>query len=207
MEHDEAIDSLTAEKYILAELTMEEREAFEEHFFDCTECSTSVRDAATVAAAVRLGKAHASALRPGRMKWWAAAVAAAAGLAFVYLPQLARRNEVLPVSQFARVAAAEQNIELESTRAASEPVAIHAGQPVALYFIVPPPEHPAPSYTSELLDSTARTIATQSISNAQAQNAVAMHLKAQTLQNGDYKVVIRDGEREIAAYPFTVLVR
>lgn len=43
MEHQEAIEMMASEKYLLDELTPELRDAFEDHFFGCTECALDVR--------------------------------------------------------------------------------------------------------------------------------------------------------------------
>jgi hypothetical protein len=43
MEHSEAVQQMTAERYLLDELTPEEREAFEQHVFDCPECALDLR--------------------------------------------------------------------------------------------------------------------------------------------------------------------
>lgn len=43
MEHNEAIKEMVAERYLLGELTPEQRDAFEEHAFDCPECSLDLR--------------------------------------------------------------------------------------------------------------------------------------------------------------------
>ena len=43
MEHNEAIKQMVAERYLLGELTPEQRDAFEEHAFDCSECSLDLR--------------------------------------------------------------------------------------------------------------------------------------------------------------------
>ncbi|MDR3771855.1 MAG: zf-HC2 domain-containing protein [Terracidiphilus sp.] len=43
MEHSEAVEQMTAERYLLNELAPDEREAFEEHAFDCTECALDLR--------------------------------------------------------------------------------------------------------------------------------------------------------------------
>lgn len=43
MDHSEAVQEMIAEKYLLDELTPEERDAFEEHLFDCAECALDVR--------------------------------------------------------------------------------------------------------------------------------------------------------------------
>jgi hypothetical protein len=43
MEHSEAVGKMAAERYLLDELTPDEREAFEEHLFDCPECALDFR--------------------------------------------------------------------------------------------------------------------------------------------------------------------
>lgn len=43
MNHSDAIQQMAAERYLLDELTTEEREAFEEHVFDCPECALDLR--------------------------------------------------------------------------------------------------------------------------------------------------------------------
>jgi hypothetical protein len=43
MEHGEAVEKMIAERYLLDELTAEEREAYEEHVFDCAECAMDLR--------------------------------------------------------------------------------------------------------------------------------------------------------------------
>jgi hypothetical protein len=46
MDHRQATESMAVEKYLLEELTPEARDQFEEHFFDCNECSIELRTAA-----------------------------------------------------------------------------------------------------------------------------------------------------------------
>jgi hypothetical protein len=43
MNHSEATQQMTAERYLLDELAPQEREAFEEHLFDCPECALDLR--------------------------------------------------------------------------------------------------------------------------------------------------------------------
>ena len=43
MNHSEAVDRMIAERYLLDELDADERDAFEEHLFDCPECALEVR--------------------------------------------------------------------------------------------------------------------------------------------------------------------
>jgi len=46
MEHTEAVNQYAVEKYLLGELSLEDRAAFEEHYFGCEECAIDLRAAA-----------------------------------------------------------------------------------------------------------------------------------------------------------------
>jgi hypothetical protein len=43
MTHQQALDTMAAERYLLDEMTEIEKHAFEEHFFDCYDCAQEVR--------------------------------------------------------------------------------------------------------------------------------------------------------------------
>jgi hypothetical protein len=129
-------------------------------------------------------------------------VVIATGLGYLYL-----RPRVQPPTTPASPIVAEQPIELDSPRGASDVHNVRADQPVALSFVIPPPEHPLAVYTCELRDAADVKILTKSVTQAEALNVVKMPLKPRMLRSGQYKVVIRGGEREIAAYPFIVEVR
>ena len=45
MDHNEAVQQMATERYLLGELSPELRDAFEEHFFDCQECAMDLRAA------------------------------------------------------------------------------------------------------------------------------------------------------------------
>jgi putative zinc finger protein len=45
MEHEQAVQNLAVECYLLGEMTPGEREAFEEHYFECAICAEDVRSA------------------------------------------------------------------------------------------------------------------------------------------------------------------
>src|ERR1700756_1194670 len=48
MDHSEAVQLRATEKYLLGDLPTDQREAFEDHFFECTECAQDVKAAAVL---------------------------------------------------------------------------------------------------------------------------------------------------------------
>jgi hypothetical protein len=53
MDHNEALRSEACEKYLLGQLTLNERDAYEEHYFSCAECAAQLRSAALFLGAAR----------------------------------------------------------------------------------------------------------------------------------------------------------
>lgn len=93
MDHSEAVKQMAAERYLLDELTPEERDAFESHLFDCPECALDLRAGAAFVdeAKIQLPDliANLPASAPADTKkakdkakdwflWWRPAIAAAA---------------------------------------------------------------------------------------------------------------------------------
>jgi hypothetical protein len=83
---------------------------------------------------------------------------------------------------------------------------VRADEAVALTFPIET-DKPQAFYVCEVVDAAGKTRASLSVTGAKASEPVLMVLAPNTLPSGDYKLVIRGGEREIAAYPFTVEVR
>jgi len=207
MDHHQASDSMAAERYILGELNGEERDAFEEHFFDCPKCSISVRDAAKVRATVRLGQPRGAALPRSRMHWGWAAAASVLVTVLAY-KSITVRPEVppAPVSVATRLA---QPVVLDSpSRGPGEDIVVKARPDEALPLtIVIPAVYQYPIYVLEIRDTANLKRASLSVTHADASEPVPMVIAPHTLSSGNYKLVIRGGDREIAAYPFTVEVR
>jgi hypothetical protein len=53
MDHNQSTNLMAVEKYLLEELTPQQRDEFEEHFFDCQECAADLRETATFMATAR----------------------------------------------------------------------------------------------------------------------------------------------------------
>jgi len=97
-------------------------------------------------------------------------------------------------------------IELAATRGAATVCHVKPNQPVAIYFTIPPSDVPPSAYTCALLDTSGHVVKTLEVRRDQAAEPVRLSLSAGTLRKGNYKLVIRGGDREIPAYPFTVEV-
>jgi hypothetical protein len=101
MDHDYATKSLAAERYAMDEMSLEERDQFEGHFFDCLTCGDAVRDAVVFIEGGRIAVRENRSARPSQSRWATVpGYAAAAMLAGVigyqnlaYIPRLIATQE------------------------------------------------------------------------------------------------------------------
>jgi hypothetical protein len=61
MTHQEAVDTLAAERYLLDEMSDEHRQTFEEHYFECDVCADDLRAATAMLQGAKAGFASVSA--------------------------------------------------------------------------------------------------------------------------------------------------
>lgn len=208
MDHQEWTESRAAERYLLREMAPEERDAFEQHLFECTECGEDVGAGVTFIEGIKAAEAadRAAAARTGRrsrMMAWTSSVAASLLLLFagyqnlVQIPRLRPTFSAVPPTQ-----------ELTAPTRGAEDDAITelpAGADRILVPIVSEP--PAPRYEVQLRDSAGKVLGTTTITAEQAANPVEFRLPP--LPAGSYAVVARgvreDGSRaDAGVYRFRV---
>src|SRR5262245_54696011 len=74
MTHQEAVDTLAPDRYLLDEMSDSERQAFEDHYFSCHDCVDELRTGAVLIEGTRAGMASKAAggqvvpMRPPRSK-------------------------------------------------------------------------------------------------------------------------------------------
>ncbi|MDT8067598.1 MAG: zf-HC2 domain-containing protein [Terriglobia bacterium] len=221
MDHIEAVKTHAAEKYFLGELAGTERDAFEEHFFDCEECAADVKATAILVDNVReaLRTAPDQKKSPARetagfLNWWrpAYSLAAIALLLatvgyqnFVQIPQLHNqaltKAEALP--SFSLVAAGSRGA------AGALEVTVPANTPFGLYVDIPS-DSSFTRYSADILSQSGALKFSVPISTAQTQNTVQLLIPGALLNEGQYDLVIRghkadsSGAQEIARHPFVL---
>lgn len=218
MTHQQALDGLASERYLLDEMTEDERFEFEAHYFDCTECAEDVKRGEMIRQEAR----HAGFRSGGRVetgrpgvvltspKWWrrpmlAVPWAAAATLAlvtgyqsFVTVPGL--REAVAPQ-------AIEPVMLRGATRGAAPTVTIASNQRfVALSADLPiTPE--SSTLTYEILDANRRSIVSGQSATPSAGAPLMLLVPVHELQYaGHYALTVRRADQKtvIGEYEFDV---
>ncbi|HEY4045997.1 MAG TPA: zf-HC2 domain-containing protein [Acidobacteriaceae bacterium] len=205
MDHDHALRIAAVEKYLLNELPQDERDQFEEHFFDCQECTLDLRAGAVFLSQAKKEFAGRRELPgPARKKRRqsflamllrpAFAVPAFAALVFavgyqnaVTFPRLKREAasqnipQVLPTLSL--VAADSRGGETASVQA--------AGKPFLLQFDVPAGDTRFVKYTCLLYSPAGTLLWETTISPEQAKDTISLQVPPVQASAGTYRLLIR----------------
>jgi Putative zinc-finger len=204
MHHDEALDHMAVELYILDELSPEERDRFEEHYFTCPDCAEAVRSAAAFRDGVVAISAQAAAGRTYRARvgfeWrtafrlpFLAPLTAAAALAVmvvyqqtVVIPGLHHEIAALTAPEAATLVVAhpvERGADDETGRAVGTPA-------MTLYFDAPVDARPYPRYRCEIRDLHGSQIASLTLNPPGSGHPFAISLPRASLPAGEYSVAV-----------------
>jgi hypothetical protein len=223
MDHIEATKSQAVEKYFLGELKGEQREAFEEHFFDCAECAADVKTTAVLVDNVRevLRSVPADARKvPGReprtsgfLNWWKPAYSFAAVALllatvgyqnFVTIPQIRQGTtteaQALPSYSF---------VTAGSRGAAGLEITVPAHTPFGIYVDIPGDPSFA-SYSADVVNQSGTTRFSVPISAEQTRDTVQLLIPGSKLEAGQYDLVIKGYKagstagQEIIRHPFNL---
>ncbi|HEX7155088.1 MAG TPA: zf-HC2 domain-containing protein [Thermoanaerobaculia bacterium] len=193
MNHADAIEKLAAERYLLNELSPQERDAFEEHYFDCPVCAEAVTNGVTLIESGRSvvrEQSAAPAANVTRLRWTARlSTAAAAVLAlFLGIQMLAPRTEQMaaPGSDRLAISVVEPH-DLRLTRSEGD-ARILQPEGTPLQVQVEDPQGRFPRYMVELRRKDAPVSNRLELTKQQAQQATYVHLGQPPA--GDYEVVI-----------------
>jgi hypothetical protein len=218
MQHNEAIERKAAERYVMRELPVELRDAYEEHFFDCAECAADIKAATIFAetsreifadegrrAAADMNKEYGS----GWSRWlrpaFALPVFAMPVLALllvmigyqnlVTIPKAKQEAARAPQSNAAQIIVSQAfaaSFRLQgSTRgeASTTVVAVRADDSFALDFDFTPSQT-ADSYLGELQDPSGHTVLSVKLPAEMANKEVHVMVPGGLLHAGTYVLVI-----------------
>lgn len=222
MDHSEAVQQMAAERYLLDELTPEERDAFEAHFFDCPDCAIDLRAGAAFVdeAKIQLPELTARSQAPVRADtkkprgntnrwflWWRPAFAAAFAsllavvgyqnlVTYPALRQEADQPRILPlVSIHGDTRGEHPTITADHKHGVSLPVDLLGSSNSASYA----------SYSLDLLDPDGKLQWTGSVSAPEQYESTgqmySLEIPGATLRNGLYTIVVSGiaphGERTV----------
>jgi len=218
MTHQQALDGLASERYLLDEMTEVERFEFEDHYFDCAECAEDVRLGDMIRQeARRAGVAMAPNTQVGRpavvltsAKWWRRPMVAAPWAVAATLALVVGYQSLVTVPGL-RDASGPQSIEpvmlRGATRGAATTVAIAPGQRFVAFSadLLTAPQ--LSSLTYEVLDAN-RSAVSSGKSSVPASGAPLMLLIPvdELRRAGHYTLFVRDGDQKsvIGEYEFDV---
>jgi hypothetical protein len=222
MDHDEVVRSEMTERYLLHELDPEQRDAFEEHFFDCQACALDVRAASMfveqskIVLAEDAGKAAVPAPASVGVGWftWLRPSFAVPALAlllvvigyqnFVTYPQLEQaynRPHLLPW--------ASVNTR---TRGASTPVIAVPRGGSFLLFVNIPPDGGYSRYIADLYNPAGKVEWSLVIPASSVQDQWPIQVPGTNREAGNYTVAV-DGvtaageSKEIGRAPFELQIQ
>ncbi len=217
MTHEDVVNSQAVEKYLLAELSLDEREHFEQHYFECPECAAEVQVAESFAANARAVLAEEAGRRAtyrpvkprkvlGLLGWRRPAFALAWGMAALFAVLslvLQMRLNRLGAPQ------AYPAFFLHGTARGDEQVlrAQRTARFVGLSLDVPPGHSPA-KYQCALQDPAGHTrccIDLPAPSDPGASLNVLVPVSGMT--SGRYTLVLYSGGAELGRYPFILQIQ
>jgi hypothetical protein len=184
MEHSEATEAMASARYLLGEMSGDEREAFEEHFFGCSECARDVRAGSAMIDSIRAEKPQVSRMRPVQSLGWILSAAAIAAVVFLGVQNAALRRASEP-----RILPSYSMLTIGS-RAAAQPTTIDdRTKPFALYIDIPP-QPSSSSYRIEIRDSVNSTKVSLPVSAERARDTITVYVPPNRLESGKYNVAI-----------------
>jgi anti-sigma factor RsiW len=207
-----------AERYLLGQMTEADRDAYEQHFFQCVECADEVKatarflDSCRIVLADREGAARAVP-RPAQRIWFPRRTSAVlTGALAATLAIMVYQNAVtIPRLTRAMAPRALTAVSLaSSSRGAGAPtIAAPRQQPFLIFVDIPPAG--SDTYDCTIVAKDGDTVIPVSIAAAQTQDAVPLLIPSGLLAPGDYTLVVKgrragagESATEVARFPFTL---
>jgi len=228
MDHQEAVRRGAVEKYLLGELSPEDREEFEEHFFGCMECAADLKAAASfldgakhVFARGSVANAPAPVRNRARFSWlWRPAVLSPA---FTLLLLIIAYQNIVVLPRFGtELAASHQpevltSVSLIGANSRGGPLPSVSVMPhQALLLLLDVPSISESTVTCVLIAPSGNVIARVPVQAEAAKDTIGIRIPAGDWTSGDYTLIIQSGTHadrtdreesrsELARYRFNLI--
>jgi hypothetical protein len=204
MDHKEAKKIQAVERYLLHELMPNERDAFEEHYFVCAECSAELQSGAVLCAnmgAVLEEEPQKVFTLPSRRRFasfwqlrWAMAAMVVVLASVVSVQNLVTIPHLQTQARLAQAPRPLPTLTLASSAARGSAdestITISKSDPLGLYVDIPP-YPPYESYTCEVYAENGKRVFTVDIPAEQAHDTVQLFVPAGVLVSSHYVLVVR----------------
>jgi len=208
-----------AERYLLGQMSESDRDAYEQHFFQCVQCAEEVKATARFIDSCRsvltdpaVG-AGLSSPRPARRLWFAPSTAAIlTGALAATLALVVYQNVVtIPKLRNATAPQALKSVSLaaSNSRGTGLTITVPREQPYLMYVDIPP--GPYDGYDLTFVANDGRSIKTATIPAALTHEAVPLMMSAGRLTPGEYTLVVSGRPRvageasvDVARFSFTL---
>jgi anti-sigma factor RsiW len=211
MNHEQAMKDQATERYLLGELPENERDAFEEHYFECEMCADEVKSAFAFKDAVRASRTvhdEVAARRVARKAKWnlAPPLAAAASVLMAMLAwmQFGVVGPLRTAIATSKQPAIGEEYTLREVRGAEERAVNNSHIPATLNVDVVTDDK-SPQYNFVILDGSGRARFTIPVpGNRAREGVVPVILPPGTLEPGSYTLRVDGTEAGVAKLHFTV---
>ena len=226
MDHSDALKIQAPEKYLLNELSEEERDSFEDHYFSCAECAGEVRAGAIfVANARELVRSSVPtavvprAIRAERSNWFGWLQPAWAAAAIVLFVGLIGFQNLVTIPRLHREIASNAPQALPAVflmAARGTPEATITVAPKAAFGLnldIPPSPGFASFECEVVLAGSSKPSFSVHVSAQRAHDTVQLFVPGGLLAGGRYTLVVRGNKTDsgsqaeseiLAQYPFTI---
>jgi len=220
MNHQEAVRQGAVEKYLLGEMSPEEREEFEAHFFACEECAADLKAAAAFldgakrvfARGYGANSVPPVAVKP-RFAWaWRPAVLAPA---FSFLLLIIAYQNILVLPHLVTEARVLHEPEIltslsligANSRGGSLPTVTVAHHQALLLLLDIPGSSETSDYTCVLVSPSGAVVARVPVQAEAAKDTVGIRIPAAVWDSGDYTLLVQAGPHadQLARYRFSLI--
>jgi hypothetical protein len=220
MDHNEVVRQKLTERYLLNELEGEQRDEFEEHYFECPECALDIRAGSEFVESSKVilsqpaeAEQVASVRRATRSGWWAWLRPQFAGAALALLIAVVGYQNLVTLPRLREVLRRPQTVPFAAvavgTWGSSGPTVTVPKDSGFLIFVRIPSDGSYTHYIADLYNSTGRLEYSLTIPAISVQDQWPVLIPGGNHEAGNYRISVRgvagSGEiKDIGSAPFTL---